>query len=489
MASINIMLIGAGFHARRIYIPTLIRYSKSMPITLVGGVDLTSQKDVIEKYLHENNYDLEMIYLDTDYLDSNSIELGLSLQKNVISELDAFVDKFNITGVIISTDPLSHKVYAEWALKRNLHILMDKPISVRKFQNTKLSQAVGVLEDYYDLLESYKKVQDKKSTIFSINIQRRYDYGFEKVKKLIIEAKEKFNIPVTSIQAMHADGTWVFPKEILFQKSHSYQDGYGKCSHSGYHIFDMVWQLYEAGIVQEKQPNSMQIFSSALFPSGFRVNITERDYRNYFKSEYQESNLTREEYVEETKEYGEIDSFNILRFLKNGENICNVSINLLHNSFSKRAWAIPNKDLYKGNGRVKHQQFIIQQGPFQSIHVHNYQSEDMHDIDNTDEFDIGGNNHFDIYIFRNNKMFGSGSSFKKITGKDIEKNIDGQLTIEKAKDRVILEYLNFMLGNIKKEDLKSNIDSQTMPVKIMSGIYQSNALLYQNENPLVTLDI
>jgi hypothetical protein len=482
MQPIRLMIIGAGFHARRIYIPALMEFSERMPIQLVGVVDLKSQQDAIDRYIQERNYQFDRIYLD-------EFNPSVGLPKECTDALDALVAKFDITGVIISTEPLAHKAYAMWALRRNLHILMDKPISVRKSQGTKRSQAKKLVDDYNDLLALYNQTQEKQLTAFSINVQRRYDYGFEKVKQLITEAKEKFNVPVTSIQIMHADGTWVFPKEILFQKSHPYCYGYGKCSHSGYHLFDMAWQLYEAGMINNKQPDAMQIFSSFLSPSGFGIDISEQDYRQYFGTEYEPTGLSAEEYSKQVREYGEIDSFSIVRLLKNRENICNISINLLHSSFSKRAWALPNADLYKGNGRVKHSQFTIQQGPFQCVQIHNYQSKDLHDVDNADEFDIGGNNHFDIYVFRNNKMFGSENSFEKISGKDLEEERSKHLVMEKAKHRVIVEFIDFMLGKIDKRDLKSNIDSQDMPVKIMSGIYQSNALMYQGKNPLVEITL
>lgn len=474
------MIIGVGFHARRIYIPTLVAFSRRMPMRLMGGIDLEGQRESIERYLRDKGFQLKMQYLKpsepVDHLSGDCTKI-----------LDAFVKEFNIQGVVISTEPLAHKAYAKWALERNLHILMDKPVSVRKSLTTDFSQASGLIRDYQDLLDLYKRQQHGKSTVFSVNVQRRYEYGFEKVKSLITETRERFNVPVTSIQSMHADGTWIFPKEVLYQQSHPYFHGYGKSSHSGYHIFDMVWQLYEAGQVRGKEPESMEVFSSFLSPSGFSIDISEADYRQYFNDAYEPTNLSEAQYQKKVQAHGEIDSFSVVRLLKNRENICNISINLLHNSFSRRAWAAPNSDLYKGNGRVRHQQFIIQQGPFQCIQIHSYQSKDQHDVDNSNEFDVGGNNHFDIYVFRNSQMFGSGSSFSKISSKDLESEQTDKLILEKAKDRVILEFVEFMLGKIDKKSLKSNIDSQTMPVKIMSGIYQSHVRMSHNQNPLITI--
>ncbi len=159
-------------------------------------------------------------------------------------------------------------------------------------------------------------------------------------------------------------------------------------------------------------------------------------------------------------------------------------------SFSRRSWAVPNEDLYKGNGRVKHQQFIIQQGPFQCIQVHNYQSKDKHDVDNSNEFEVGGNNHFDIYVFRNVGMFGEGNPFQKISVTELEKRVDDTgLTNENAKHRVIIEFINFILGRINLNDVKSNIDTHDVAVKLMSGVSQSSANIRSNKNPLVRIKI
>jgi hypothetical protein len=351
-------------------------------------------------------------------------------------------------------------------------------------------QASGLIDDYNELLELYNASKSNKPILFSINVQRRYDHGFDKVKELIAETTKKFNIPITSMQVMHADGSWRFPKEILTQESHGLSDGFGKISHSGYHLFDMAWQLYKSSLVPDKQPDGLEIFSSPLNPTGLDVCINENDYVRYFGDDFERSGLTHQQYLDTIANYGEMDSFNVIRLMKRGVSICNISVNLLHSSFSRRSWALPNADFYKGNGRVKHQQFIIQQGPFQCIQIHNYQSKDKHDVDNSNEFDVGGNNHFDIYVFRNVAMYGEGKAFTKISSLDLEQQADTSgLTIENAKYRIIREFIDFMLGNITLKDVKSNIDTHAVPVKILSGVCQSSANMHTNSNPLIGIPL
>ena len=483
MKTINVLLIGVGPHARRIYVPALFTFASNLPIRLVAAVDLKRQKTTVDTYIQEQGHELEMLYLDP-------FDTASGIPDHIRAALDSLVKKFDIQGVVISTEPTVHKAYAEWALGNGLNILMDKPISTRKAISVDQAQASGLIDDYDELLQLYKAHQSDKPILFSINVQRRYDYGFDKVKELIAETTKKFNVPITSMQIAHADGSWRFPKEILTQESHGLSDGFGKVSHSGYHLFDMAWQIYQSSLVPDKQPDGLEIFSSAFNPTGLDVCMNENDYIGYFGDDFERTGLTSQQYLDTVADYGEIDSFNIIRLMKRGVNTCNISVNLLHSSFSRRSWAIPNADLYKGNGRVKHQQFTIQQGPFQCIQVHNYQSKHEHDVDNSNEFDVGGNNHFDIYVFRNMGMYGEGDAFTKISSKDLEQQDDTPgLTIENAKYRIIREFIEFMLGNITLQDVRSNIDTHAVPVKMMSGVYQSSASMHASNNPLIQISL
>ncbi len=483
--NINIMVVGLGNHARRIYVPALVKYAKKYDIKITG-IELHSNKTLIENYIKEKEYKVDMHYLDPFRASDN-------LPKGVVGELDRICGKNEINAVIISTDPLTHKMYAKWALSRKLNILMDKPITTRMWAVSSDKAAKDISKDYQDLLKLYKKVQKTKETIFSINTQRRYEIGYQKVFSLIKEVSDKFNVPVTSIQSMHADGVWIFPDEVVEQKCHPYNEGYGKCSHSGFHLFDIVWQFYKAGIVKGKQPDSSEVFTSFVTPEGTITQINQDDYRSYFGKSYDNrKRRSQKELYKIVKNYGESDSFSVVRLLNKGRNICNLSINLLHNSFSRRSWVEPAKDLYKGNGRIKHQSYIIEQGPFQCIQIHNYQSKDKQEVNSISDYEVGGNNHFDIYVFRNEKMFGKNEvpmrviRLKDLVAKD---NDNSKLYHETAKNQAILEFLDYVKGKTKLSETTSNIDTYEVPVNIMSSIYRSHVRSSGGKNPLIRFKI
>ncbi len=481
--NVNILLIGIGPHARRIYIPAINKY-KANNAHLVAGVELIKQKESLLEYLKQNNLTFAAYFIER--FDPNGI-----LPSNIENLLNQIVTKHHVNAVIIATEPLVHKHYAQWALTRGLHILMDKPITTHDNIVSSISNAKQLISDYKKLYQQYLQLQKTKETIFSINVQRRYHPGFIKVFDLIKDVTKKFNIPVTSIQSQHADGQWRLPNEIITQTYHPYYQGYGKCSHSGYHIFDVVYQLYKSGYVEGKFADEFEIVSSFIQPNGFIKQICKNDYIDYFGEEYKLINkLTDKELSPMCENFGEVDASCLLTLKKEKENVGNITINLLHNSFARRTWVLPGEDLYKGNGRVKHEFHSIQQGPFQNIQIHSYQSKDNHKYSTDEDYEVGGNNHFDIYVFRNAQMFGKKQKPLEIIHLnelvDYQDHNDNSLVHETTKEQVVLEFINFVQGKVAKNRLRSNIDSHLIPVSIMSAVCQSHIKRKNGGSPIVS---
>ena len=484
MKKTNILIIGTGFHARRIYIPAMFRFAKKTGFKLILGVDLVNQRETVEKYLIEKKFELPMKYIEPFE--------GENLPPELDNELSSFVKKNKVEGVIISTEPLFHKCYAMWALRNGLNVLMDKPITAHKNVTWNQERINLIGKDYDDIFSAYQNIQNTKKTIFTVNTQRRYHLGFQKVFDLIRETADQFNAPVTSIQSTHEDGQWFLPEEISTRVCHPLNQGYGKCFHSGYHLTDIINMFYNSGKIEEKFADSAEVFSSFIQPRGFLKQFNEQDYQNYFgNASYSKySKKTHEEYFKEFKNYGELDAFSIIRLIKNKVAVGNISLNLLHNSFSRRSWLEQSQDLYKGNGRVKHEYHNIQQGPFQCIQIHSYQTNDKHELNTIDDYNLGGNNHFDIYVFRNAEMFGNSvKSMETFSLKDLDAHQgfeDNRLFHESSKDCVILEFIKFIKGDISIDEVKSNITTNDISVKILASLYQSNLNRVSGLNPIAT---
>ena len=473
----RIILIGCGPHARRVYLPAL-RGLDHIELRLV--IDLESQENLVRSAVGEDT--ASEIWLIKPFTGAMPLDL--------VRSISAFVRDNGVTGVIIATEPLVHMVYAEWALDNELSVLIDKPITTRANAVSDIKQAESILADYRSLLQKYQKIQLEKESIFMVNSQRRFHKGFQFVNEKIREVAEKTNCPVTFIHAYHCDGQWRLPSEIVTQEYHPYCFGYGKVSHSGYHILDAIYQFYKAAALGGKLADSMEIASSFVQPNGFFTQLTQEDYRAVFGDRYESATQWSDEQLRPIfNDFVEIDISAILTLKKDDVALANFSVNLLHNGFAGRTWLQPGADLYKGNGRIKHESYQIQQGPFQNIQIHAYQGSDKHDEDRGAEDDLGGKNHFDVYVFRNPMVAGFGNQPQVYKLTDILEvagtSSSSMVAMDLVKHKVVEEFADYLTGRKNKSSIQSQIEDHLVPVQMMSGIYAAHIARQRTPSQLV----
>ena len=473
----NIILIGCGPHAKRVYLPAIQKLEETK-ISLI--IELNDQQESVKNDL-EKYPNCETYF--TSWFEDR-------LPNKLVNYLNCHIKKYNVEGVIIATEPLVHKAYAKWALSKGLNILLDKPITTRKNVVSEITQAKGILQDYNELLTAYSKLQEQQETVFMINSQRRFHKGFQFVKDKIREVKKMTNCPISFIQAYHCDGQWRFPSEIVNQVYHPYCYGYGKASHSGYHIFDTAFELYKASANDNKLASSFDVYSSFLQPKGFFEQLDGKDYDQlFFDQKEHRSRWDTDEVYEKCNDFGELDLSSIITLKKGNVTIGNININLIHNGFAGRTWIKPGLDLYKGNGRIKHESYHIQQGPFQSIQVHAYQGSDQHDLDSGIDDNLGGKNHFEVHVFQN-PLIAKGKSQPEVYKLSdlLEKPKEGsesKITMEQVKFRVVKEFVDFIRGDISKQEVNSQLTDHKNSVQIMSGVYCSHINANLGLSPII----
>jgi len=463
---INVMLIGVGPHAQKVYVPWLAKNRETHNLDLRLAVELKAQTTKTKQTFEKYGLTPEVFFIDPLTRDQIDDELG--------KELDALVAKNQINAVIIATEPSTHKPFALWALRNDLHILMDKPISTVPNASNDPQAARKILEDYYELNKVYlEKQHQNKNLLFSVNVQRRYHPGFGIVLEKLAEVSQSTNCPVTSIQSSHGDGQWRTPDEIVDIAYHGFTNGYGKVSHSGYHFFDIIGQFLKFGTPVSKRPDSMEVFTTFSKPSDYIHQFNLDDYNRAFGEGFAPK-YTTNEFLQLTKNFGEIDSHSLMRFFQDKATMTTVELSLLHNSLSQRAWVQAHEDLYKGNGRVKHEYHNVQQGPFQSIQIHSYQSKDEHENNTNDDYAIGGNNHFDVYVFRNTRMV-DGKQFERFSIDELLGDGDtSELLTTITKGEVLVEFFEHIHGTWDKP-LRSGLNDQWLGVTIMSSAYLAGA--------------
>jgi predicted dehydrogenase len=466
----NIILIGLGPHAKRIYYPLLEKYSSQREINLVAIVDLEGNESSVSKFLENRslqpNHKLfvprNLAYQES--LDCNSMQL-----------LDALVEEYKIDGVIVASEPKSHKAYLKWALGRNLHILGDKPITCPANSESAIDNARQIELDFLELKELYAKSHSN----FIVQAQRRGHLGYIYIYKYLEEFIKEFQIPISYIDIAHADGVWVMPDEWE-RENHSYKYGTGKLMHSGYHFVDLLAWFLTLNQQLENRADEQNIFVQSFKPSDFANQLQSHHYQHLFQRDYSEH--FSENKLEQLEGYGEQDIFMLSQLKRCSSVVTTASLKLQQNSFSRRAWSDLPSDTYKGNGRIRHECVNIQLSTLLNIQVHSYQSYQVGDKVVMD-YGAGHINHFDILIFRNSGVTG-GKTFEKIEiGKHLSENNYLSETFfshnEMAREQLFLDFLNCYPS-------RSDFLDHACSSQLMSNLYECLALGRSGQIPYLS---
>ena len=412
---IKVLVIGCGPHATHFYIPSLLRMAREAGagFRLAGVVDVSPRRAAVEEERCALGAEVPAWFVAP--FDGDALPAGTE------ALLDDLVRRGAANAVIVSTDPLHHLCYARWAVSRDLPLLMDKPVTTREGAALDLAAARGIADDYDGLLALYLSRPAPRAP-FVLCAHRRYHPGIIEARRIVSEVCARTGCPVTHIHCAHADGQWRLPHEICHQLHHSYCQGHGKVSHSGFHFIDCVAEFWRDGLrASGKEADDAEVFASFVRPDGLAEQIGRGQYRALFGADAYDAACPEDD-AELARLYagcGEVDASATVTLRKGGVPFSVATLDLLHNSYSRRAWLEPDRDLYKGNGRVKHEDHSIQVGPFLNVRIQSYQSKDRHDVCLPGEDELpGGNNHFELLVFRNERMIG-GRPFERIPLREI----------------------------------------------------------------------
>ena len=468
----SIALIGLGPHAKRIY----LNYFKKHRINVALLVDLESKRDEIRNYLDNNNLKNTKIFTLPDNVKDNE-----HLPDNIASNLLAVCNTMEITHIIIATEPKAHNMYIEFALKNNIDVLTDKPITVCK-NMTSINSIKNVRSQYYNIL----KLSKQTNSMCKVMCQRQYHNVYEYIKKLLLVTVKKYQVPITYIDIYHCDGNWEMPHDML-KENHPYKYGYGKLFHSGYHFIDLLSDFIKINneLKGSKKIQKAELHNSCLTPNEELNIFNIEDYKRIFK------NQIIPEYYELNKDpkfnkFGEKNYYASIDFKNNNNQlITHANLNLLHYGFSRRGW-IQSKDYYKNNGRIRHESINIQVGALMNIQIHSYQSKEIKDRTNNYllEEQVGGLEHFDIDIYRNSDLIG-GKPFERIklgdlySGKE-KKNILGYNELSRE-----VYLTNFLKGKCDRGDIKD----QSLAIEILYGCALGLHNYYLNKSQPINIDV
>ncbi len=483
---INVLLIGLGPHARRIQLPILLKDGKTYSASVKAIIDLASQEQIIKTYLKDKNVDssTELTFLSAKLAQLKQGELSGELADH----LDSLVERHDINAVFICTEPVYHTPYAKWALRKSLHVFMDKPISAPLHLATSSKAVSQITRDYLELAQLYRKQrQAHPGLVFELMAQRRYHPAFHEMDRLIREVKERTGVPITSFQSTHCDGQWRMPDEIVDQDYHPYNQGYGKCLHSGYHSIDITNWLVRRSYGETHTLKDIEVFANFVYPNDFIAQLPLDTYHQLFNDFARYRKYPPEVLAEKYDSFGEIDT-QITTAYKDGKGrtLTVGQLGLLHTGFGQRDWpTAEGRDLYKGNGRVRHEAHYLVQGPFQTIYFQSLQSEEILN-EQVNHSNVGGEYHLDIHVFRNSKMFPEWKAYEKINLNDLSINILEGYSRGHQEDARRSAVLTF-LKSIQDPTIVrySDLLDQDFSVGLIGAAYRSALHRKQNLNPLV----
>jgi predicted dehydrogenase len=461
----KVLLIGLGYHARRIHVPVI----NAMPnVELVCVVDVLKEKQLISKYLNDQNIStIERYLTDSERLDDLSWRAILT----------GLVKELGIDSVLIATEPLSHFRYVMWALEVGLNILLDKPISTAEQIANSPKIARENLQEYRSIKRKYLLALRKNNVVFTVLAQRRFHPMFDIARNAIEEVYEATNCPITLQNSLHCDGQWRFPDEIIEQDYHPYNSGYGKLSHSGYHTVDVMAEFTAITHKADKSIDNIEVFAQSSRPADFLSQLSLDDHRKLFQAG-DVSCKYGNEYKSLMRSFGEVDVTVSIAFRQGEQTLTLGTLNLAHTGYGQRNW--PNatgRDLYKGNGRVRQEQYTIEQGPFQSILISSFQSKEISDSYDSG-FGIGGESHLEVVVFRNNKLFPDWLPVRVYNVKDVMSfDTEGYARghNEESRKRCIYNFFEYIDNGVIPGKQKSNFLDHELSAIIFSSIYLSLA--------------
>ncbi|KAL9624631.1 MAG: hypothetical protein Q9160_001296 [Pyrenula sp. 1 TL-2023] len=483
---VGFLLVGAGPHAQRTYIPHLQELEQQGTIEFQAIVDVEEKRKPLLEHLQLAKSIPELLFVPA---------FTSEMPGHVAHRLNEAVARLKVSVVVISTEPLAHKAYGLWAIGQGLNVIMDKPISARCGSCTDLSSAYGIAQDHLDLLAAYLELQQRQQTCFLVNSHRRYHPGMQYVFETIKDVQARTGCPVTNVISTHCDGMWRMPAEIVEQSYHTFNRGYGKVSHSGYHFLDSCYQFLKSGWTPAKRPDKLEVISSFLPPNGFLTALDGDDYRRLFgEQEYEDAcKYTDGALRELMADMGEIDASIQITAYRDGDAITLAQVNLQHSGFSRRSWLKPGQDLYKGIGRVRHEMHEIKSGPLQTVVIDSRQANDVHCRSKPGGASLGSDNHYDIHLFRNSGLLGRGEvPLRSFNVDDLcqHYNTDRRgLYGENIKRGILDEAIDFVRGALPLDNVTSNLPDHSVGAHLMSAAYISHIRRSKGWNPVVSIEL
>lgn len=446
----RIVLAGLGPYARAFYYPLLERYHSAGRLTIDTVVELSSQRELIDRYLAGRFIQPRRVVLVEEGLHCDALTIAL--------ESDDATHSAPPWGCIVATEPRAHRTYVEWAARHGMHVLLEKPVTARDLRSGGAAEALRLVDDHRFLTD----ISEKYGVTVVVQTQRRAHPGYRMVKEILTDVVTSYGVPITYLDMYHSDGTWNMPWEFAAREGHPYKYGYGKLLHSGYHFLDLFCWLTEVNRDSCRPPDQLLMDVTAIDARAVDTQLTDPSYERLFGEEQwrRYDGLPRPASLPE-QPWGETDVVLLARSMNGGNVVTTAVLSLLQSALSSRAWLALPEDTYKGNGRVRHERMTIQVGPLLSVQVHSYQ-----------DGRSAGRGPFDVVVYRNHRLLG-GEAVSRIT----LRSGDGPSTAEsdslnnQAREEI---FQDFLAADGRRSGLALHDNTVRVLAAAMAGVIRSS---------------
>ncbi len=442
----NLLIFGCGQHAQDCqYVILNNLYERKKQISVRLLVELDVQRDWVNNFLQKQSLrPQECFFLPDNDRNSPSINPDLlNLLEKIKTEID---------GVLICTEPKAHKKYIEWAIKNNLDVLTDKPLTAPPVNKT------GPLQIWQDYLDIENWLKNSKATItlmMNKRLHKAFSYLYEQVKDVILQC----NVPVTHIEISDACGVWTLPQEYADIENHPHKYGYGVLLHTGFHYIDLLTHFQRLNHLIELKEDDILVNACGTTPYDVLHQMTAENYNNLFNTDSFTQEFKQLDW-NAYKQYGLLDLISSFQFLKDDAVITQASLTMLQNSLSSRTEQIDPFNYNRGvSGKQTLTHIGIFVGPLFYARLSYCQATEL-----TEERPVY---FYGIEFYRNSRLIG-GKPYQRQIFKDF-------VELPYLKHPVSLNYVSkeeIVLNWLNGANPKTEFSSYACPVHLTARVFE-----------------
>lgn len=330
----NLLIFGCGQHAQDcqyVILNNLHERAEAPRIRLL--VELEVQREWVENFLQKQSLrPQQCFFLPEEDRNSPTIHPALlTLLEKIKPQLD---------GVLVCTEPKAHKKYIEWAVKNNLDVLVDKPLTAPPVNQTGPSQ---IWQDYLDIANWLQHSPAKLTLMTNKRFHRAFAYLYAQVKEALLQCR----LPITHIEISDACGIWTFPQEYAQLENHPHKYGYGVLLHTGFHYIDLLTHFEQLNHLLGYQEDNIIVNACGTTPYDVLHQMTAANYNHLFHTDQFTQEFNQLDW-NAYKQYGFLDLLSSFQFMKGDAVITQASLTMIQNSLSSRTQPVNPLNFHQG---------------------------------------------------------------------------------------------------------------------------------------------